>query len=116
MPQIIEQNWHLVEEMTERLKALNPYKVILFGSYANGTPTEDSDLDVAVILDSDEIVENFDKRMERSRPISAAVREINYQIAMDILVYSKAEIDYLREDGNSFIEEIDSTGKVLYEK
>jgi uncharacterized protein len=110
-----EQNWHLVEEMTERLKALKPYKVILFGSYANGNPTEDSDLDVAVILDSDEIVENFDKRIERSRPVSTAVREINYQIAMDILVYSKAEIDYLREDGNSFIEEIESTGKVLYE-
>jgi len=35
---------------------------------------------------------------------------------MDILVYSKAEIDYLREDGNSFIAEIESTGKVLYEK
>jgi predicted nucleotidyltransferase len=116
MTQLVEKNWHLVEEMTERLKALNPYKVILFGSYAAGNPTEDSDLDVAVILDSDEIVENFDKRIERSRPVSEAVDEIHYQIAMDILVYSKAEIDYLREDGNSFIEEIESTGKVLYEK
>ncbi len=61
-------------------------------------------------------MENFDERMERVDPVSTAVREINYQIAMDILVYSKAEIDYLREDGNSFIEEIESTGKVLYEK
>jgi len=116
MTQLVEKNWHLVEEMTERLKALNPYKVILFGSYAAGNPTEDSDLDVAVILDSDEIVENLDERMERMDPVSAAVTEIHYQIAMDILVYSKAEIDYLREDGNSFIAEIESTGKVLYEK
>jgi len=116
MTPYIEKNWHLVEEMTERLKALKPYKVILFGSYANGNPTEDSDLDVAVILDSDEIVENFDERMERVNPVSCAVREVRYRIAMDILVYSKAEIDYLKEEGNSFIKEIERTGKVLYEK
>jgi len=35
---------------------------------------------------------------------------------MDILVYSKAEIKYLKEEGNDFIKEIESTGKVLYEK
>ncbi|MDR2693640.1 MAG: nucleotidyltransferase domain-containing protein [Chitinispirillales bacterium] len=113
---VIEKNWHLVEEMTERFKELNPYKVILFGSYANGSPTDDSDIDVAVILDSDEIVRNFSEMMERSRPVSAAVRDIRYKIAIDILVYSKAEINYLKEDDDSFIKEIENTGKVLYEK
>jgi uncharacterized protein len=116
MTQLVEKNWHLVEEMTERLKALNPYKVILFGSYAAGNPTEDSDLDVAVILDSDEIADNFGKWIARQRPVSGAVREIRYKIAMDVLVYSKAEIDYLKAEGSSFIKEIESTGKVLYEK
>jgi len=116
MTRLVEKNWHLVEEMTERLKALNPYKVILFGSYANGDPTEDSDLDVAVILDSDEIAKTFKEDMDRWCPVAKAVREVHYKIAMDILVYSKAEINYLRENGNSFIKEIESTGKVLYEK
>jgi len=114
--EVIEKNWHLVEEMTRRLKELQPYKVILFGSYANGNPTEDSDLDVAVILDSDEIAEEFTERMNRRRPVTKIVREINYQIAMDIMVYSRAEIDYLKERGNDFVKEIESTGKVLYEK
>jgi predicted nucleotidyltransferase len=114
--ELIERNWHLVEEMTRRLKELQPYKVILFGSYANGNPTEDSDLDVAVILDSDEIAEEFTERMNRRRPVTKIVREINYQIAMDIMVYSRAEIDYLKERGNDFVKEIESTGKVLYEK
>jgi uncharacterized protein len=113
---LIEKNWHLVEEMTERLKKLKPYKVILFGSYANGNPREDSDLDVAVILDSDEIVKTFSEDMERWSPVAEAVREVHYKIAMDILVYSKAEINYLKENGNSFIKEIESKGKVLYEK
>ena len=114
--EVIEKNWHLVEEMTQKLKELQPYKVILFGSYANGNPTEDSDLDVAVILDSDEIAEEFTVRMNRWRPVARAVREVNYQIAMDILVYSRGEIDYLTELGNSFVKEIVNTGKVLYEK
>jgi len=115
MTRLVEKNWHLVEEMTERLKTLKPYKVILFGSYANGDPTEDSDLDVAVILDSDKIARTLDEWMTRQSPVSGAVREIRYKIAMDIVVYSKAEVDYLKKEGDSFLEEIESTGKVLYE-
>lgn len=114
--QILEKNWYLIEEMTDRLKELKPYKVILFGSYANGNPTKDSDLDVAVILDSDKILETFKERMDRRRPITRAVREVNYKIAMDIIVYSKAEIDYLIREGNDFVKEIENNGKVLYEK
>jgi predicted nucleotidyltransferase len=113
---VIEKNWHLVEEMTERLKELKPYKVILFGSYAVGNPTEDSDLDVAVILDNDDILETFTERMDRWRPVANSVRCVHYKIAMDILVYSKAEINYLKETGNTFVQEIEETGKVLYEK
>jgi predicted nucleotidyltransferase len=35
---------HLIDEMTERLKELKPRKVILFGSYAKGMQTEDSEI------------------------------------------------------------------------
>ena len=35
----------------EVVKALNPDKVIFFGSYVNGTPHSDSDIDVAVFID-----------------------------------------------------------------
>jgi len=112
----LENNWHLVEEMTERLKELKPYKVILFGSYANGNPTKDSDLDVLVILDSNDFVKNFKEKIERKMPISKILLEINYQIAMDILVYSKAEFEFLKEKNNFFIKEIETSGKVLYER
>jgi predicted nucleotidyltransferase len=112
----LEKNWHLVEEMTERLKELKPCKVILFGSYARGNPTEDSDLDVAVILDSNDFAKSFAEKMERWHPVAKAVRKVHQQIAMDITVYSKAEIDYLKEKENDFVKEIESTGKILYER
>ena len=35
-------------EIVERLKPLNPDKIILFGSYAYGTPTENSDIDTLI--------------------------------------------------------------------
>jgi len=116
MQQFMEKNWHLIEEMTEKLKALKPYQVILFGSYANGNPTRDSDIDVVVVLDSDDFVKTHKEKMDRRRPVREAVMEIRYKIPMDILVYSKAEINYLRKEGYGFVKEIDNTGKVLYEK
>ncbi len=36
----------LKTEIVTRLKPLNPYKIILFGSYAYGNPTGDSDIDL----------------------------------------------------------------------
>ncbi|MFN9942773.1 MAG: nucleotidyltransferase domain-containing protein, partial [bacterium] len=37
----------LLDDITQRLvSALNPEQVILFGSYAYGEPTEDSDVDL----------------------------------------------------------------------
>jgi predicted nucleotidyltransferase len=110
------QNQHLIDEMTERLKELKPYKVILFGSYARGNPTEDSDLDVLVVLDSDEVAKSFKEQNARYLLASNAVREVNYKIPMDILVYSKAEYDYLNEQNTYLFREIKNTGRILYEK
>ena len=39
------------KEIIERLKPLNPDKIILFGSYAYGTPNEDSDIDLFLVKD-----------------------------------------------------------------
>jgi hypothetical protein len=44
------------------------------------------------------------------------VLEINRQIPLDILVYSKEELKIIKEHGNYFIDEIERTGKVIYEK
>jgi predicted nucleotidyltransferase len=107
---------HLIDEMTERLKELKPRKVILFGSYAKGTQTEDSDLDVLVVLDSDERSKTFSELMERSKPVSAAVRDVRKKTAMDLIVYTMAEFEFLRNQKDFFVEEIVEIGKILYER
>ena len=35
----------------EVCKVFNPYSIIMFGSYVNGSPTIESDIDIAVIFD-----------------------------------------------------------------
>ena len=62
----------------EKLKPLNPEKIILFGSYAYGTPTKDSDLDICVVAS------DYTSKMEEKRKIREALKEIN--MAKDILV------------------------------
>ncbi len=42
----------LKHEIVERLKPLDPDKIILFGSYAYGTPTEESDIDLFLVKDT----------------------------------------------------------------
>jgi len=109
------QNQHLIDEMTERLKELKPYKVILFGSYAKGTATKDSDLDVLVVLNSNDFAKTFDERMDRWNVIYPAVLETNRKIALDVITYSKAEYEYLLKEKDFFVKEVVDTGKVLYE-
>ena len=55
----------LHQEIVERLKPLDPDKIILFGSYAYGTPTADSDLDnveAPLMADFEEVFRNLGRR------------------------------------------------------
>jgi len=52
----------LKHEIVERLKPLDPEKVILFGSYAYGTPNEDSDIDLYVVTKDKFIPQNFNEK------------------------------------------------------
>jgi predicted nucleotidyltransferase len=46
------------------LREINPYKIYLFGSVARGDVTEDSDIDIAVILDSERIHKTYDEKIK----------------------------------------------------
>ena len=105
-----------INRITEKLKELNPYKVILFGSYANKQFDENSDIDIMVILDSSAITESYEEKMKNKLKVRRNIYEISKKIPIDLLVYTKAEYDIISNSGNSFYNEIKNTGKVLYEK
>jgi len=99
-------------EIVDRLKPLNPDKIILFGSYAYGTPNEDSDIDLFLL--KDELSANH--IISYSREARKRVRDLiyKYKIGFDILSAStKSIID--REDYFYKIDILEK-GKVLYEQ
>jgi predicted nucleotidyltransferase len=109
-------NYDYIDQLLEALKQSDPYRIILFGSYATGTANENSDIDMLIILDNNDVAKNYEERLQKKLYINRLVRNINYKIPLDILVYSKEEYKIVKNYGNYFIEEIERTGKIIYEK
>jgi len=86
----------------------SPHKIILFGSYATGHPTADSDLDFLIIMDS-----NL-PRHKRAVPLYMLFRPI--PCAIDFLVYTPAEVAKWEGTTNHIITAVLKMGKVLYER
>jgi uncharacterized protein len=86
----------------------NPEKIILFGSYAYGTPNEDSDLDLFVIKDTD---------LPRPQRV-VQVRKLIYgaMVPIDLLVFTSQEFEASKNDMYSFVFEVYNSGKILYER
>ena len=83
-----------------------PLQVILFGSYAYGTPTEDSDVDLLVVMDIPE--------SKTSRQAGEILQRIPRRFSMDLLVRSPEEIAYRISYNDWFLREITEEGEVLY--
>lgn len=86
----------------------SPEKIILFGSYANGKPDKDSDLDILVVKDTDL------PRHQRSHEVRKLL--FHSMIPMDILVYTKKEFEEEQKNKYSFIYSVIKNGIVLYKR
>lgn len=83
-----------------------PEKIILFGSHAYGQPHADSDVDILVV-------------MPARNEIDQAVRIdrlINPAFPLDLIVCTPKNVAWRLKEGDSFLREILTKGKVLYEK
>ena len=106
----------VLDNLVSSLKPSNPYKIILFGSHAKGNPNENSDIDLMIILDDNHVSKSYEERLNKKVFIRNMVLEINRKIPLDILVYSKEELNQIKKYGNYLIDEIENTGKIIYEK
>lgn len=99
-----------IEEVKNRLVAVyHPIAIYLFGSYAWGTPDEDSDLDLLII-----IAESSIKRHLRGKPGFEALWGLC--ISKDLMVYTKSEFEKKITDQTSLAYKIFKEGKILYAK
>ena len=83
-----------------------PLQVILYGSYAYGTPTEDSDVDLLIVMD-------IPKSEFRNKAVEIQQR-IPDRFRMDVLVRSPEEIAYRVSYNDWFLREITERGELLH--
>lgn len=107
-------NQNLIDEIVECIKTIKPEKIILFGSYAYGTPIEASDVDLFVIKNVEP---------EKVRDIRLQVRkmlrgvQLKYKLGFDILVDSeKRIIERIEKIKDCFYKEVLEKGVVIYAK
>ena len=101
--------------LLNRLQQLDLFRVILFGSYASGTPVAGSDIDLLVVLDSDDYPETYREKSELYLQVSRIIRDIRQQIPVDLIVQTRAMYEKFVEMDSLFAREIREKGKVLYE-
>ncbi|RLA79848.1 MAG: nucleotidyltransferase domain-containing protein [Epsilonproteobacteria bacterium] len=97
----------------EKLKSLNPDKIILFGSYAYGTPNEDSDIDLFLIKD-DLTIEDTRYYQREAKKQLLDIRTKYKTNGIDIL---SAPTKYIEQREDYFYKiDILQNGKVWYER
>ena len=120
MDEFMGEKNSFIELIVKRIVAgTRPEKILLFGSYVRGVPTEDSDLDILVIADipaQKEKASKFMERLERRIKVLQLIRDINYQAPIDLIVYTPEEFKRVKRLNTSFIKEILKNGRVLYER
>lgn len=96
-----------INEVIDRIvKNINPEKIILFGSYASGNPSEDSDLDILIVKEM---------KMPRYRRTREVKKHLGgMKIPIDVIVYTKKEIKKWEDTKTAFINQAIKQGKLLY--
>jgi predicted nucleotidyltransferase len=106
---IATETRELIAKIVDRItKDYGPRKIILFGSYASGNPTEDSDIDLFII-------KNTDKRpIDRWVEVKKLLWDIEKDIPISPLVYTEEEVEERLKLKDFFVREILENGEVLY--
>lgn len=107
MPKKLLTDTALREIARKIAEHFHPQQIVLFGSYAYGKPRWDSDVDLLVIMDAEDV-----PPAERSRRITRLCRP--RYLSLDLLVRTPAEVANRLSGFDPFLEEILTRGKVLY--
>lgn len=100
------QQKKVIQQLVDRIhEGYQPEKIILFGSHAYGVPTENSDVDLAVIKDT---TKSFH---DRNVEVRLLLREATFPI--DVVVFTPQEFEQ-KKTTNPFLEEIATKGKLMY--
>jgi len=95
-----------IQKYSDRIAAaFKPERIILFGSYAYGTPTPNSDVDLLVVMPFEG---------HPTRKALDILNQIDPPFAIDLLVYSPEQLRQRLAWSDFFLREIVEQGRELY--
>lgn len=100
-------DYSVVDKVVNRIvERFSPKMIIVFGSVASHTATDDSDLDLLIVMETNA------SRLERIVTIEMELRD--FTVDRDIFILTPEEFQKKKDDEYSFISEIVKTGYVAY--
>ena len=94
----------IVRQIVEKF---HPQKIILFGSYGRGNPRPESDVDLLIVMETD---------MRESKQALLIDQNLERDLfGLDLIVRTPENLEKRMVMGDSFLKEIVTQGKVVYE-
>ncbi len=98
-----------IQEIVRRIvEVADPERIILFGSYANGTATEDSDVDLLVVTEA--LVGPREETVRVRRALDP------FRVGFDLILCSTEDFEVRRQAKWHIVYEADKTGRLLYDR
>ena len=97
-----------IQDMIQRIvSGFHPRRLVLFGSYADGTATEQSDIDLLIVTDGGS-----------QREDALAIRRslADFPVACDLIVRTQCNYERQRQHLNHIVYFADKYGRVVYEQ
>ena len=92
----------LAQEIARQFK---PEKIIMFGSYAYGSPRPESDVDLLILMETP---------LRNTEQAAQIARALDYHFGLDLIVRHPRQFTERIAQGDYFLHEINEKGKVLY--
>ena len=94
----------MFESIINQIIPFSPQKIYLFGSFAKGTATERSDVDICIVAQTD----------NKRGMLADLYYEVEYDRPIDFLVYTPSEWEECVSDKSSFAYKIHTEGVLIY--
>ena len=106
MPEEIRNN---LKTIIEKINSnFNTKKIILFGSFAYGSPNNSSDIDLCIIMDL-----NNERKIQVMREIRNHIYDV-LLLPLDLVIYTEEEFATRVSNPTTLEYKIEKEGKVLY--